>query len=260
MGEASRQEYRCKLEWGRHGARLAAGRGDILVVVDTLSFSTAVATAVEYGAAVAPCAMMEDAETLARRIGGVAAVRRRDVPEKGQFSLSPLTFLNVDAGTRVVLASPNGATCSRFGRDVPSLIVGALVNARAVAEAVSRLLDETEAGVTILACGERWPQPTDDGHLRMAVEDYVAAGAILSFLEYSKSAEATVCERAFKSCENDLEEIIWNCASGRELREAGFAGDVRHASQLDVFRVAPVMQEDAIPGLHGERASVRLLR
>jgi 2-phosphosulfolactate phosphatase len=48
--------YRCRLDWGRHGARAAAERQDILVIVDTLSFSTAVVTAVQRGGLVYPCA------------------------------------------------------------------------------------------------------------------------------------------------------------------------------------------------------------
>ena len=36
-----------RLEWGRRGANLAAQRGDVLVIVDVLSFSSAVVTAVQ---------------------------------------------------------------------------------------------------------------------------------------------------------------------------------------------------------------------
>ena len=35
----------CRLEWGWRGARLAAERGDVLAVVDVLSFSTTAVTA-----------------------------------------------------------------------------------------------------------------------------------------------------------------------------------------------------------------------
>ena len=133
--------YRCRLDWGRHGARAAAERQDILVIVDTLSFSTAVVTAVQHGGLVYPCAEDEQPGALAQRIGGEVAVRRKDVPAKGRFSLSPLTYLHLTPGTRIVLASPNGATCSRYARAVPFLFVGAFVNAEAVATVVSHLLD-----------------------------------------------------------------------------------------------------------------------
>ena len=146
--------FRVRLEWGRRGARVAAERGDILVVVDTLSFSTAVVTAVRHGGLIYPCAWTDDPEALAARLGVEAAVPRQDVPKRGRFSLSPPTFSAIQPGDRVVLASPNGATCSHYGRAVPHLLVGALVNAHAVAQAVTCLLRETSLSVTVLACCE----------------------------------------------------------------------------------------------------------
>jgi len=240
--------YRCRLDWGRHGARAAAERQDILVIVDTLSFSTAVVTAVQGGGLVYPCAEDEQPGALAQRIGGEVAVRRKDVPAKGRFSLSPLTYLHLTPGTRIVLASPNGATCSRHARAVPFLFVGTLVNAEAVATLVSHLLDTTDRCVTIIACGERWHPPAADGALRVALEDYLGAGAILASLRYERSPEARVCASACTHSRLDLAALLWECGSGRELRGMGFPEDVRHAAQLNSYDAVPVMR-----GKHLER-------
>ena len=234
--------YRCRLDWGRHGARAAAERQDILVIVDTLSFSTAVVTAVQRGGLVYPCAEDEAPGALAQRIGGEVAVRRKDVPARGRFSLSPLTYLHLAPGTRIVLASPNGATCSRYARAVPCLFVGALVNAEAVATVVSHLLDTTDHCVTILACGERWQPPSADGALRIALEDYLGAGAILASLRHEQSPEAHVCAGAFTHSQRDIAALLWECGSGRELRAMGFPEDVRHAAQLNSYDAVPVMR------------------
>src|SRR5436309_15693141 len=56
----SQHPYRCRLEWGPEGARRGAERGDILVIVDTLSFSTTVVTAVREGGLIYPCGPDED--------------------------------------------------------------------------------------------------------------------------------------------------------------------------------------------------------
>jgi 2-phosphosulfolactate phosphatase len=240
--------YRCRLDWGRHGARAAAERQDILVIVDTLSFSTAVVTAVQGGGLVYPCAEDEQPGALAQRIGGEVAVRRKDVPAKGRFSLSPLTYLHLAPGTHIVLASPNGATCSRYARAVPFLFVGALVNAEAVATVVSHLLETTDRCVTIIACGERWQPPSADGALRVALEDYLGAGAILASLRYEQSPEARVCASAFTHSRRDIAALLWECGSGRELRRMGFPEDVRHAAQLNSYDAVPVMR-----GTHVER-------
>src|SRR5215218_7915875 len=165
--------YRCRLDWGRRGTREAAARGDVLVIVDTLTFSTAVATAVQHGGRVYPCALTDDPAALAARIGGEAAVHRRDVPAQGRFSLSPRTYVGLTPGTRIVLASPNGATCSRYAPDVPHLFAGTLLNAAAVGAAVAGVLARSDLGVTVIACGERWQTPSEDGDLRIAVEDYL---------------------------------------------------------------------------------------
>jgi 2-phosphosulfolactate phosphatase len=102
--------------------------------------------------------------------------------------------------------------------------------------------------MTVIACGERWRDLHEDGPLRPAIEDYLGAGAILSHLVYAKSPEARVCEGAFHQTRDSLEEIIWDCASGRELRAVGFGEDVRHAARLDLYDSVPVMR-----GKHLER-------
>ena len=235
--------FRCRLEWSRRGARAAAERGDILVIVDVLSFSTAVATAVHHGLRVYPRSGEDDPHTLARRVGAEVAVGRTEVPEKGRFSLSPGTFEKGDPGTRVVLPSPNGGTCARYGREVPLLFAGALVNARAVAAAVSVDMERSDRCVTVLACGERWKTPSEDGDLRFASEDYLGAGAILSYLHHPKTPAARLCEGAFVHARSELEALLLECDSGRELRERGFVEDVERAARLDVYDAAPVLRD-----------------
>lgn len=240
------QAHRVRLEWGRRGAQGADERGDVLVVVDVLSFSTAAATAVARGVAVYPCGKTDDPPAFAARVSGVLAVARPDVPAKGRYSLSPLTFLDAPAGERIVIASPNGATCSRYGRDVPRLYVAALVNARAVALAAARTCRTTGVGLTVLACGERWPTPNEDGELRFALEDLLGAGALLSHLPsaFSRSPEARAAETAFRAATRDgLEATLMACGSGIELVEKGYEGDVRHAARLNAYEVAPVLRD-----------------
>jgi 2-phosphosulfolactate phosphatase len=197
-----------------------------------------------------PCAWTDDPQALAAQLGALAAVNRPDVPTRGQFSLSPPTFTSIEPGRRVVLASPNGATCSRFGRDVPDLLVGALVNARAVAEAVGQLLATSDLSVTVLACGERWRQPSEDGELRFAIEDYLGAGAIIAALPetLTRSPEASLCAGAFRSVGGGLHDVLWESGSGRELRAAGYPQDVEHAAQLNVYTTVPRMLDDWLVG------------
>jgi hypothetical protein len=111
MGDPWSQDgFRRRLEWGRRGARVAAERGDILVVIDVLSFSTATLTAVHHGGLVYPCAWTDDPHALAAQLWAEAAVNRREAPDSGRFSLSPPTFNAIEPGTQVVLASTKWST------------------------------------------------------------------------------------------------------------------------------------------------------
>ena len=96
--------------------------------------------------------------------------------------------------------------------------------------------------VTLIACGERWQTPAEDGALRVALEDDLGAGAILSYLRHDKSPEARVCAGAFLYSRDDLLAALWECGSGRELRSRGFPEDVRHAAQLNVYEAVPVLR------------------
>lgn len=214
------------------------------MVIDTLSFSTSAVTAVHHGGIVYPCAKNEDPIAFAKRAKASAAVARQDVPEKGLYSLSPLTFLHLEPNTRLVLSSPNGATCSHYASDVPYLLIGTLINAKAVAEKLTHLLETTEHILTLLSCGERWTEPNADGELRWALEDDLGAGAILSYLAGDKSPEAMAAEGSFYQLENQLSSALVDCASGRELAAKGFESDVRHAAKLNLYASVPMMYND----------------
>ena len=239
------QSYRCQLGWSERGAREAAARGDVVVIVDVLRFSTAVGAAVERGAAIHPCGLDDDLPALARYYDAELAVSGSRAPAERRFSLSPSSFAGVAPGARVVLPSANGAVCAGIAGDAPHVFAGALVNARAVAAAVSAAVNAGGLGVTLVACGERWPAASSEGSLRFAIEDYLGAGAVLSHLDFDKSPEALVCERAFAASRDDLLELLLECGSGRELRAKGLEQDVRDAARLEVYASAPVMRDGA---------------
>jgi 2-phosphosulfolactate phosphatase len=221
--------------------REAAARGDIVVVVDVLSFSTSVVTAVLRGGSVVPCALDADARALGERHDAVVAVHRGDAPELGRYSLSPRSFLAMSEGESVVLPSPNGGACSSHGGDASYLFAGAILNAAALGHVISRLVETTDHTVTVVAAGERYDEPSEDGVIRFAVEDYLGAGAILAAIASDKSPEAEVCENAFVQVRHRINEILWGSESGRELRERGYKDDVHFAAQLDGCSAVPVL-------------------
>lgn len=231
-----------RLEWGRDGARRAAQRGDILVIVDVLRFSTAVVAILCKEGTVMPCAWEQNPEALANQFQAEVASSRLDTPQKSRYSLSPRSYESLEAGSRIILPSPNGATCSRLGAEVPYLFAGALVNARTVSQVVRRIIHTTHLSVTVVACGERWGEPGEDGALRFALEDYLGAGAILSHLDLEMSPEAEVCARAFQSMEGNITNLLNHCGSGVELKMRNAWEDVIFASRCDTCSIAPVLR------------------
>jgi len=232
--------YRTRMDWGRAGVQLLAREVDLVIVVDLLSFSTAVSIAVERGAAVIPYRVSDaSAAAYARGIGATLAGAHRSGPGP---TLSPASLTALRGGERLVLPSPNGAGCASLAAEAgASVVAGCLRNASAVARfAASR------GGTTaVIAAGELWP----DGGLRPAVEDLIGAGAVLAGIDSdAMSPEARAAVAAFRAARGDLLEALAGSASGRELVDRGFSDDVAMAARLDVTDLVPVLGNGKFQG------------
>jgi 2-phosphosulfolactate phosphatase len=220
-------EYDIRYEWGLNGVANLAPFCDVVVIVDVLSFSTCVDVAVGRGAVVYPYRWHDgQAEEFARSVGAVVAGSRRG----DGHGLSPASLTSIEAGTKLVLPSPNGSTLSLATEYKPTF-AGCLRNAEAVAHAAQR------AGrrILVVPAGEHWP----DGALRFAVEDLIGAGAIIANLEGTLSPEASIAISAYEAVREQLLAVLEQCSSGKELIERGFGEDVRLASLLNCSEVAP---------------------
>jgi 2-phosphosulfolactate phosphatase len=232
--------FAARFEWGEAGIRALAPAVDVLVLVDVLSFTTAVEVAVARGAIVYPYGVGDTtAASLAARLGGVLAVDRRQVSAERPLSLSPPSLTTISAGTRLVLPSPNGSALTVLAASLHrSVLAGCLRNATAVA-GMAQALGST---VGVIAAGERWA----DGTRRFAVEDLLGAGAILShFPPDAWSPEAAAAVAGYERGSADLARYLRDCASGRELVALGFPEDVNMAAELDVSDVVPSFQQGA---------------
>ncbi|MET1042866.1 MAG: 2-phosphosulfolactate phosphatase [Microbacteriaceae bacterium] len=129
--------------------------------------------------------------------------------------------------------------------DVAIPVVSAgLRNRRAVAEWV--LAQQGDKGerfmVAIVAAGETWA----DGSSRFAVEDLLAAGAVIDALadlgiDYC-SPEAAAASAAFTGLRNATGHLIGASSSGRSLAADGRRAEIDHAIELDVD---PAVRESA---------------
>jgi 2-phosphosulfolactate phosphatase len=227
-------------EWGPVGADVVAG--DIVAVVDVLSFTTAVTVAADLGIEVYPYSWRdESAAAYAEKYLATLAVGRSEAgPE--DVSLSPVTIRRVAGVTRLVLPSPNGSTISKQLSDSGATVVAvSLRNRLAAAEWVSKQLEKRPtAKVVAIAAGERWK----DGSLRPAVEDLWGAGGFVSALRHdSLSPEARAAAAAYEAVAGELPELLRECAGGRELTQYGYPEDVAIAAEVDESRSVPVLRD-----------------
>ncbi|NUT52438.1 MAG: hypothetical protein HOV94_34890 [Saccharothrix sp.] len=216
------------MEWGQEGIAALGEHCSVLVVVDVLSFSTAVDVVVSRGGSVRPVRWADRA----------SAAR----PADPSGTLRPSSLVDVPAGTVLELASANGATlCSMAASTGAIVLVGCLRNARAVASEARALAAGGPIGV--VPGGERWgvtmTATAEAGPMRPAVEDLLGAGAVMSsLLGYgSASVEAAMAAEAFAWA--SVEDVLAGCVSGRELIATGHAADVELAAQVNVSTAVP---------------------
>jgi 2-phosphosulfolactate phosphatase len=251
-----------RFDWGPTAARTLPTRRSALVVVDVLSFTTAVSVATGRGIAIVPYPLGEPgAADLAERLGAALAVPRRERSAAHPWTLSPSALRTAPPTHRLVLPSPNGSAIAAAVADAErggaqrvdaqsedgvraggqEVVAGCLRNVTATAEwLVSRGYGTCERPVWLIAAGERWPE----GSLRPALEDQLGAGALAAALERAGcplSPEARAAARTFAGTD-DLLEAVTRCASGCELSAMGFPDEAEIAADLDADSHASAME------------------
>jgi len=220
-------------QWGLSGLR-AIARDRIVIIADVLSFSTATTVAVGKGATIFPCEWNDD------RAAALAKAERAELASKrgqGQYTLAPASLRDLTPGFRLVLPSPNGSTLAFHAQTLgaSAVVIGCLRNAAAVASWAG------DRPVAVIAAGEQW----DDGTLRFAIEDWLGAGAIISRLRGSRSADAEAAAAAFERLRGSLHDALADSRSGRELIERGYPDDIDIAAEIDVDRAVPLLDGNA---------------
>jgi len=231
-----------RCEWGLKGVELLRERVGVIVIVDILSFSSAVDVATARGALVYPRAYdasaqgLADAEQAAAALGATLARPRKAAG--GQFSLSPVSLSTVAPAARILLPSPNGSRLTLACGDTP-VFAGCLRNASAIGDSVRAFAGGRD--IAVIPAGERWA----DDSLRPAIEDWLGAGAIIAALDLPCAPEAELARLAFEAARADFAHLIRTSMSGRELIESGYAGDVEMAVDLDISDGAPLLVDGA---------------
>ena len=134
------------------------------------------------------------------------------------------------------MPSPNGSSLSLATAGTPTL-TGCLRNCRAIALAAMNY----GRRIAVIPAGEKW----QDGSLRPSFEDFIGAGATISYLEGKLSPEAQLASEAYQGVRQSLKHLIKQCGSGQELIERGFEQDVDLASEMNVSDCVPTLVNGA---------------
>jgi 2-phosphosulfolactate phosphatase len=214
--------------------------GGIAVVIDVLRASTTIAVALANGAAcVIPCGDIESARRLAAAdpMGNTLTGGERGGVRIEGYDLdnSPASYASSRvAGKTIAFTTTNGTRALMRVREADRVLIGALVNCRAVAN----LLQKDSRPIHLVCAGT-------DG--RMTAEDELGAGAIaaaLADLGGLPSSDTTVLEaierwRAASSSPERLQTAMRQSAGGRNLVALGLDADILRAAEVDSVRLVP---------------------
>ncbi|QLD12164.1 2-phosphosulfolactate phosphatase [Microbacterium oleivorans] len=207
--------YQVRLDWGRAGLeRLAPA--DVVVVVDVVGPSSAVAARIAAGAEVAL------AELEAERDGGAIAAAA------------------AASGSLVLLG------CLRNAGAVADAVLGEQQR-RGARTSIAVIAAGEQRTAAAFDGSEGRPAPVDAVELRFAVEDLLGAGAVVDALsrrglDHTSPEAAAACEAA-RGLGGAVRHLLTASGSGQELIAAGRRDEILAAAQLDVDAAVPTLRD-----------------
>ena len=214
---------------------------DVSIMVDALRASTTITVALDNFDKIIPCFTPEEAIKLKNKIGGTIAGERKGAKIEGfDVGNSPNEIKDIksDSGT-LILTTSNG---TRILEDMDSkVLIGCLINARAVAEASINL---AETHIDVVMAGVRG---------EFAIEDYLAAGEIIYQInelcndcEISEYAQTAILE----SRDNDaVKKAFHESKSGQRLTKLGYSDDVELCLKKDSSQNVALYEKNSITKL-----------
>jgi len=235
---------RVDVEFAAKDAFRAVKREDLIIVVDVLRCSSSIVNALANGAkAVIPTETLKEAFGLREQHSDYLLVGERKGRKSRGFDLgnSPLEFVQeVVEGRTVIMTTTSGTRALVRCRRAEHVLVGAFLNARAVAKKAAEIAQRKGVNVSLVLAGEKG---------LFSLEDFLCAGAIASkFLvgrfDFSDKAWAAVL--SFEHVRGSLGEYVMKSRHARHLIELGFERDVSFSCKLDHFEIVPVYRDDKV--------------
>jgi 2-phosphosulfolactate phosphatase len=228
------------LKVGVHGARKAAARGDVVVVIDALRASVTITSALVVGAVkVIPVLTIAEARAYLDREGYLVAGERGGVQIEGfHFGNSPTELWQQATevkGKTLILTTSSGTRCVEAAQEggAAAVLAGALPNATALAQAAFDLAGERGRNISLIAAGFNGQATIEDLFAaRLIAQRLVVMGAVLADGEWGDHP-----------AESKATEVLKNSPSGQKLRSLGYGEDVAFCAQIDVLDAVPIYRD-----------------
>lgn len=225
------------LELRARDAGKAVGRGDLIIVIDALRSGTCIVNALTNGAeAVIPTATLKEAYKLHGQHPEYLLAGERGGRKPTGFDLgnSPLEFTPEGVkGKSLVITTTSGTAALVRSQAAKWVLVGAFLNARAVAGEAKEITVREGIGLSFVLAGEKG---------KFSLEDFLCAGAIASStagrVYFSDKVQAALL--AFRQAKTDLVGNVMEGEHAKHLVNLGFREDIDFSCRLNVSRTVPI--------------------
>lgn len=212
----------------------------VVVVIDVLRTSSTIVTALSSGFdSVLPVETIGQANGLRSEHTILAGERHCRKIVEFDYNNSPTAFTKgTYTGKHLILTTTNGTRAIQKAERAQSVLIGCFLNATAcITQALSYHLD-----ITLYCAGTR---------SEFALEDGLAAGLLvhrakqlLPPIQTCDLSEAL--QASFVYLADQLPEQLLRTSTGKRLAQHHFQDDIHYCSQIDLYKLVPLVKERRI--------------
>jgi len=235
---------RVDIEFAAKDALKAVNSGDSIIAVDVLRCSSSIVSALANGVkAVIPVETLEEAYKLREQHPDyfLAGERGGRKPKGFDLGNSPLEYVcDIVEGKTVIMTTTSGSAALVRCRRAEHVLVGAFLNAEAVAEKAMEIALRNKVNVSFVLAGERG---------LFSLEDFLCAGAVASKFpagRFNFSDKVLAAVLGFEHVRGALSEYVRRSRHAGHLVELGFKKDIEFSCKLDHFGIVPVYKDGRI--------------
>lgn len=224
-------------------------KGKAVVIIDVLRATSVMITALSRGCKrIIPVREVEEAINLAKldedRSGTILGGERDGIKVEGfNFSNSPLDYKEEEVkGKTLVMTTTNGTRAIKNSENADEILIGAMINGRAVAEK----LIELNKDVVIVNAGT---------YGQFSMDDFITSGYIIrcvkNILEEKMKQELVLSDIAVTAeyiydTNPDIFTFVEKAAHYKRLEYLGYSEDLKYCFHKDKVDIVPIYKDGEI--------------